>query len=90
MAGRDYSVPPGLVGRRVQVRLTARDVTIFLEGRQIARHARSFVVADVVADPEHISALRAAKEAKRSLKAGDIELAPVDLSRYDALVGAAL
>lgn len=90
VAGRDYSVLPGLTGRRVQVRLSADEVTIFLEGRQIARHARSFIPADVVADPEHVAALRAAKEAKRALKAGDVELASVDLSRYDALVGAAL
>lgn len=90
VAGRDYSVPPGLVGRRVQVRLSARQVTVFLEGRQVARHQRSFVPADVVADPEHVAALKAAKEAKRTLAAGDVELAPIDLSRYDALVGAAL
>ena len=56
-AGADYSVPPGLVGRRVQVRLSLSEVFVFLEGREIARHARSYVPADVVIDPDHARAL---------------------------------
>ena len=64
-AGADYSVPPGLVGRRVQVRLSLTEVFVFLEGRVIARHARSYVPADVVVDPEHARALQAAREAEQ-------------------------
>lgn len=85
--GADYSVPPGLVGRRVQIRLSLFEVFVFLEGRLLARHARSYVPADVVIDPEHARALRAAREATGRMSRGDVELEAPDLSRYDALLG---
>lgn len=88
--GVDYSVPPGLVGRRVCVRVSLSQVTVFLEGTEIARHPRSYVPADVVVCPEHAQALRAAREAGRRLSAGDVELEPPDLGRYDTLLGVRL
>jgi transposase len=89
-AGVDYSVPPGLVGRRVQVRLSLTEVFVFLEGRLLASHARSYVPADVVVDPEHARALQAAREAKGRMALGDVHLDLPDLSRYDALLGVTL
>jgi len=89
-AGADYSVPPGLVGRRVQIRLSLTEVFIFLEGRLLARHVRSFVPADVVIDPEHARALRAAREARGRMASGDVHLELPDLARYDALLGVTL
>lgn len=83
----DYSVPPGLAGRRVQVRIAPREVVVHLEGREIARHRRSFAPADVVIDPRHARGLRLAREARSRLRSGDVELEEVDLSRYDALAG---
>ena len=65
----DYSVPPGLSGRRVQARVSPTEVTVFCEGRQIARHTRSFVPADVVLDPTHARQLRLTREAARRLTA---------------------
>jgi len=85
--GVDYSVPPGLVGRRVHVRVSLSEVTVFLEGDVIAHHARSYVPADVVIDPEHARALREAREAGKRLKAGDVQLEAPDLARYDRLLG---
>ena len=84
----DYSVPPGLSGRRLQVRVSPSEVMIFSEGRQIARHRRSFVPADVVLSPAHARQLRLAREAKGRLRAADLEVPGVDLARYDALVEA--
>jgi transposase len=86
-SGVDYSVPPGLVGRRVQLRLSLTEVLVFLEGRLLARHTRSYVPADVIIDPEHARALLAAREARRRLTRGDVLLDAPDLSRYDALCG---
>jgi transposase len=83
----DYSVPPGLSGRRVGARVSLTEVTVFCEGRQIARHARSFVPADVVLDPVHARQLRLARDAHRRLNRRDLEMEPVDLARYDALTG---
>ena len=82
----DYSVPPGLSGRRVSVRCSLERVFIYLEGTLIAEHARSYVPADVVLAPAHARALRLERTAARQrLAAGDIALGAPDLSRYDAL-----
>jgi hypothetical protein len=81
----DYSVPPGLARRRVQVRISPREIVVSLEGSEIARHARSFAPAGVLLDPRHARALRLAREARSRLEAGDVELQAPDLSRYDAL-----
>ena len=83
----DYSVPPGLSGRRVQVRLAPREVVVHLEGVEIARHRRSFAPADVVLDPRHARELRLGREARSRLERGDVELGGVDLGRYDDVVG---
>jgi transposase len=82
----DYSVPPGFSGRRLGVRSSWEQVVIYSEGREIARHRRSFVPADVVLDPAHARALRLAREAEGRLRAADPEIPAVDLARYDALV----
>jgi len=84
----DYSVPPGLAGRRVQVRPSPRQVLVSLDGTELARHARSFVPADVVIDARHARALRLAREARANLRRGDVALPEIDLSRYDTLAGA--
>jgi Mu transposase-like protein/TIR domain-containing protein len=39
----DYSVPPGLARRRVQVRVAPREVVVHLEGSEIARHGNEEV-----------------------------------------------
>lgn len=83
----DYSVPPGLAKRRVQVRVAPREVLVHLEGTEIARHRRSFAPADVVLDPRHASALRRAREARSRLSAGDVVVEAVDLHRYDVAAG---
>lgn len=87
VAGVDYSLPPGLAGRRVAVRLGLSELAVFCEAREVARHARSYVPADVVRDAAHMSALAAAQEAQRRLRGGEPELPAVDLARYDALLG---
>ncbi len=84
----DYSVPPGLAGRRVQLRLSPKAVVVFVDGTELARHVRSFVPADVVLLPAHARALRLAREARAGLRRGDVEIPAVDLHRYDRLVGA--
>jgi transposase len=85
----DYSVPPGLAGRRVQVRTSPTVVVVHLEGREIARHHRSYVPADVVLAPAHARALRLAREARTRLAEATTPLPEVDLTRYDALAEAA-
>jgi hypothetical protein len=87
VSGVDYSVPPGLARRRVQVRTSPREVVVHLESKEIARHRRSYAPADVVLDPGHTRALRLAREARSRLSAGDVQLEAIDLHRYDLLAG---
>lgn len=83
----DYSVPPGLSGRRLQLVVSLGEVAVFLDGGEIARHARSYVPADVVLDPVHARALRLARDAQRRLETKDVAVPAVNLARYDAAVG---
>ena len=83
----DYSIPPGLSGRRLAITTSLTEVRVCLEGHEIARHARSFVPADVVLDPRHARALRLSREATTQLQRGDVEVETADLARYDRLVG---
>lgn len=82
----DYSLPPGLSGRRVQVRVSTTEVMVFSEGAEIARHRRSYVPADVVLDPIHARQLRLARDAHQRLNDTGPQLPAPDLARYDALM----
>jgi transposase len=85
--GVDYSVPPGVAGRRVSVRMSLTHVWIHLEGELIGQHRRSWVPADVILNPDHARALRLHRVAKRRLAAGDVEVPAPDLAVYDAALG---
>jgi hypothetical protein len=67
----DYSVPPAHAERRVGVRVTHERAP----QRRRRRGPR----------PRARGATRLAREARRRLAAGDVELPAVDLARYDAL-----
>jgi transposase len=87
VGGADYSLPPGLSGRRVSVRMSLVKVFVHLEGELIAEHDRSYVPADVVLQPAHVRALRLQKSARKRLVAGDLDVPAPDLARYDAVMG---
>jgi hypothetical protein len=85
--GVDYSVPPGLVGRRVTVALSLRRIVVRLEGTIVAEHDRSYVPADVVTAPNHLALLAEHREARRNLNTGDVDVPVCDLGVFDRLVG---
>lgn len=84
----DYSVPPGLAGRRVQLQVTLERVVVRLEGTVIAEHERSWIPADVVMAPTHLRLLREHRQARQSLRAGDVDVPAPDLAAWDAIAGA--
>jgi len=79
----DYSLDPGLVGRRVEVRVLQREITaVALDTGELAcRHDCSFAKHRTIVALEHARALRARRcERDRPL---EVEVRP--LSVYDAL-----
>jgi transposase len=78
----DYSLDPGLVGQRVEVRVTAREVfAVTLDTSEFAcRHQRSFARHRTITDLAHARALRAGRADVEPA----VEIRP--LERYDALI----
>jgi transposase len=79
----DYSLDPGLVGRRVEVRVSQREITAVAmdTGELACRHERSFARHRTITALEHARALRDRRgERDRPL---EVEIRP--LSVYDAL-----
>lgn len=79
----DYSLDPGLVGRRVEVTCDQRTVTaVALDTGEVAcRHARTFARHRTVTALQHARALRAGRAASPEPA---VEVRPLD--RYDALI----
>jgi transposase len=94
--GNDYSVDPAAIGRMVEVRAGLEDVTAVCDGREVARHDRSWAARGVVTDPGHrekAAELRAAHDKARAERAqraasGPAHLVAVaDLGGYDQMFG---
>ncbi len=80
----DYSLDPRLVGRRVEVRVTQREVlaTALDTAEVAARHRRSFARHRTITDLGHLRLLRAGRE-----RPAEPEVERRPLARYDALIG---
>jgi transposase len=85
----DYSLDPRLVGRRVEVRASQRELrAVALDtGELAARHARVFAGGLAFTDPAHQRALEELRgERKRARREPAVEVRP--LRRYDQLIPA--
>jgi hypothetical protein len=82
----DYSLDPRLAGRRVEVRVSQRELTaVALDTGELAsRHRRSFAKGLTFTDPAHQSELERLRGERR--RGPQVELRPLD--RYDALIPA--
>ncbi|HEX3478127.1 MAG TPA: hypothetical protein VHT91_24060 [Kofleriaceae bacterium] len=85
----DYSLDPRLVGRRVEVRITDREITaVALDSGEIAcHHQRSFAKHRTITALEHARTLKTQREERRGDRQrtepeGEIR----SLARYDALI----
>src|SRR5512144_423017 len=84
----DYSLDPRLVGRRVEMRVSQREVlAVALDTGELAcRHRRVFAAGEEITDPAHQQALERQRQARYAGKppAGeDVEVR--DLAVYDGL-----
>jgi transposase len=84
----DYSIDPAFAGRRVEVRVSQRQVTaVVLDTGEIAgRHRRSFAGGLTITDPAHQTELERQRARRRQRHEVDVEIRP--LARYDALIPA--
>jgi transposase len=55
----DYSVHPGVIGRRVETVANLNRVQVFCEGRVVADHDRILAWHQTISDPAHVAAAKA-------------------------------
>jgi transposase len=84
----DYSLDPRLVGRKVEIRVTDRDVTaVALDTGELAcRHQRSFARHRTVTALEHARTLKAQRQQRRGDDRREPEVQVRSLARYDELI----
>jgi transposase len=82
----DYSLDPRLVGRRVEVRITDREVVaVALDtGEQACRHPRSFARHRTITALEHARTLKAQRADRRGTPEPEVEVR--SLAAYDRLL----
>jgi transposase len=85
----DYSLDPGLVGRRVEVRVSDREVTALAldTGELACRHVRSFARHRTITALEHARTLKAQREQRRCDRGrAEPEVQVRSLASYDQLI----
>lgn len=88
----DYSVHPKAIGRRIEIRMDADEVTVSCAGEIVARHERVLAKHVTVTDPAHDAARRARAELAGLPATADDEETTVemrDLADYDRALGVA-
>jgi hypothetical protein len=82
--GNEYSLDPNLVGRRVEVRASQRELAaVALDTGELAcRHERAFAKHRVITALEHARALRE----RRGERGDEVVVEQRPLARYDRLI----
>jgi hypothetical protein len=86
----DYSLDPGLVGRRVEIRVSQREVRgVALDSGELAcLHRRVFARHLELTDPAHQVGLDALRRRRSGGNEREVEVEIRDLAAYDALIPA--
>jgi hypothetical protein len=84
----DHSIDPRFAGRRVEVRVSQRELTpVVLDPDELAcRHGRSLAGGLTLTDPVHQSELGQLRTRRRLRHQVEVEIRP--LARYDQLIPA--
>jgi transposase len=85
----DYSVHPGVIGRRVLVRADLDRVQVFCDGQLVADHERIWAAHQTISDPAHVQAAKMLRRKHFSV-AGPVSEPQVQvrsLADYDAALG---
>lgn len=89
MDGNDYSVHPGVIGRRVEVVADLARVRVLCDGRVVADHERVWAKHQTISAEEHVTAARALRAQRIGLlrPAPQTEVEIRSLSDYDTALG---
>ena len=87
--GNDYSVHPGVIGRRVEVVADLGRVRVFCDGRVVADHERAWARHQSITDPTHAAAARGLRRERIGIvrPAREPEVEQRALSDYDTALG---
>jgi transposase len=88
--GNDYSVHPGVIGRRVEVTADLERVRVRCDGQLVADHQRVWARHQTISDPVHVAAAKALRRERIELlrpapQAGEVEVRR--LADYDTALG---
>ena len=88
----DYSVDPGVVGRRIEVVADLDQVRVLCAGRQVAGHQRCWARGQTITDPAHRDAAQALRHAYRqaSRPRAETEVQQRSLADYDRITDASV
>jgi transposase len=85
----DYSVHPGVTGRRVEVIADLHRVRVLCDGRLVGDHQRVWAWHQTISDPEHVAAARTLRRERvgvlRPVAEPEVEQRP--LADYDTALG---
>jgi transposase len=85
----DYSVHPGVIGRRVELNADLARVRALCEGRLVADHVRIWGWHQTISDPEHVAAANALRRERvgvlRPVAEPDVQIRCLD--DYDQALG---
>jgi transposase len=85
----DYSVHPGVIGRRVEVVADLHRVRVLCDGRVVADHERVWAWHQTISDLEHVTAAKALRQQRvgvlRPVQQGEVEQRC--LADYDTVLG---
>jgi transposase len=85
----DYSVHPGVIGRRIEVVADLNRVTVFCAGKVVADHERVWARHQSITDADHLEAAKVLRRTRvgtlRPVSQAEVELRA--LSDYDTALG---
>jgi hypothetical protein len=83
----DYSLDPQLVGRRVEVRVSQREITaaVLDTGQLACAHRRVFAAGQEITDPAHAEALERHRRERYAGTPSGEDVQVRDLAIYDRL-----
>jgi transposase len=85
----DYSVHPGVIGRRIELVVDLHQVRALCDGRLVANHQRAWARHQSITDPDHLAAAQALRRDRVGIlqPVGEPEVEQRALSDYDTALG---